>query len=43
MQKLVKVDKILSKLILVTNPIAGSRLKNFRISKEKLMYRLVIL
>ena len=43
MQKLVKLEKILSLLILVTNPIAESRLKNFRISKEKLMYRLVIL
>ena len=42
MQKLVKSEKILSLLILVTNPIAGSRLKNFRISREKLMYRLVI-
>ena len=43
MQKLVKSEKILSLLILVTNPIAESRLKNFRISREKLMYRLVIL
>ena len=42
MQKLVKSEKILSLLILVTNPIAGSRLKNFRILREKLMYRLVI-
>ncbi len=42
MQKLVKSEKILSLLILVTNPIAESRLKNFRISRAKLRYRLVI-